>query len=210
MRTLLSLSSALALSACGVVKAQSEAPISVAVEAPSGNYANDPAHTSVHWKIRHLGLSDYTARVSAVAIELDFDAANLENSSVKATIGAASFDTGYPHDDKDFNAEIASSLIMNAQEFPTITFVSKKVTKTSPTTADIAGDLTMMGVTKPVTLVARYHGSTANHPFTKTPALGFAAHTTIDRTEFGNTFLSKEGVLGDEVTITIEAEFIKQ
>lgn len=210
MRNLLIASAALALAACGAATAQSDAPVSAVVDAPSGAYVNDLAHTSVLWKIRHMGLSDYTSRITGAQIELDFDAQNIEKSRVRATIDASSFDAFYPGTDKDFNEEIESPLIMNAAEFATITFVSTSVVKTSPKTADITGDLTMMGVTKPVTLIATYHGSTSEHPFAKVPAIGFNAHATIDRTEFGNTFLSKEGILGDMVTIQIEAEFIKK
>jgi len=210
MRSFIAPSLALVLAACGAATAQESENPNATVEAPSGSYVNDLAHTSVHWKIHHMGLSDYTSRINDVQIELDFDASDIENSSVRATIDAASFDTFYPRDDKDFNAEIASPLIMNAEEFSTITFESTQVTKTSPTTADIVGDLTMMGITKSVTLIATYHGSTAEHVFAKVPAIGFNAHTTIDRTEFGNTFLVEEGILGKEVTIQIEAEFIQE
>lgn len=210
MRTLIIASASVALAACGAATAQTEAPVSAVVEAPSGTYVNDLAHTSVLWKIRHMGLSDYTSRLTGAEIELEFDAQNLENSSVRATLDAASFDAFYPGTDKDFDEEIESPLIMDAAQYATIKFVSTKVTKTSPKTADISGELTMMGVTKPITLQAIYHGSTSSHPFAKVPAIGFNARATIDRTEFGNTFLAKEGILGKDVTITIEAEFLKR
>ena len=67
----------------------------------------------------------------------------------------------------------------------------------------------MMGVTKPVTLAATYNGSMASHPFVKVPAIGFSAKTVIDRTEFGNTFLSGSA-LSDKVEIAIETELLKQ
>lgn len=209
MRELILGAAVLTLAACNVAEAQTSPEASKPVEAPSGAYANDPAHTSLHWKIGHMGLSNYTARVSDVTIALQFDAANVEKSSVSATIGAASFDTGYPGKDKDFNAEIASDMIMKAAQFPTITFRSTSVKQTSPTTANISGDLTMMGVTRPVTLAATYNGSMASHPFVKVPAIGFSAKTTIDRTEFGNTFLSGSA-LSDKVEIVIETELLKQ
>lgn len=209
MRNTITISLALLLAACGSATAQDAPSSAPALAAPSGVYTNDPAHTSLTWKIGHLGLSDFTARVSQIDIELDFNAADLSRSSVTATIGAASFDTGYPYDDKDFNAEIASPMIMNADEFPSIRFASTKVIQTSPSSANIEGELTMMGVTQPVILTADYHGSTDNHPFANVPAIGFSARATIDRTQFGNTFLSGQG-LSDEVTILIEAEFLKQ
>lgn len=209
MRQLILGFAAVSLAGCNMAEAETGSPVLKPVEAPSGSYVNDPTHTSLTWKIGHMGLSHYTARVSDVKVALQFDAANVENSSVAATINAATFDTGYPAQDKDFDEEIASDLIMNAAAFPTITFQSKSIKQTSPTTANIVGDLTMMGVTKPVTLAATYNGSMASHPFVKVPALGFSAKTVIDRTEFGNTFLSGSA-LSDKVEIAIEAELLKQ
>lgn len=209
MRELILGAALLSLAACNVAEAQTSAAATKPVEAPSGAYANDPAHTSLTWKIGHMGLSNYTARVSDVKIAMQFDAANVEKSTVSATINAASFDTGYPGKDKDFNEEIESDMIMKAAQFPTITFKSTSVQQTSPTTANINGDLTMMGVTKPVTLAATYNGSMASHPFVKVPAIGFSAKTTIDRTTFGNTFLSGSA-LSDNVEIVIETELLKK
>ena len=181
----------------------------VTVDAPSGVYINDPAHTSLTWSIRHLGLSDYTARINDVSITLNLDTNDVTQSTVSAVIEPASVDTGYPGEDKDFNAEIAGEQIFNTDEFPTVTFATLDVTQTAPNEADIHGNLTMLGVTKPVTLKATYFGSTASHPFVKVPAIGFRAETVIDRTEFGLDFLSGSA-LGDEVSIVIQSEFIKQ
>ncbi|MEL7488443.1 MAG: YceI family protein [Pseudomonadota bacterium] len=180
----------------------------VAVAAPSGSYANDPTHTSLHWKIGHIGLSNYTARMSDVAITLDFNADKIERSSLKASIGAASVDTGYPGD-KDFDAEVSGDMILKSAANPAIEFVSTKIKQTGPSTADITGDLTLAGVTKPVTLQAVYQGSLEAHPFAKVPAIGFSATGEIDRTDFGVDFLSGKG-LADTVAIEIQAEFIKQ
>ena len=80
---------------------------------------------------------------------------------------------------------------------------------TGENTMEVSGDLTLLGVTQPVTLNAELMGSMESHPFVKVPALGFQANGTLDRTSFGQTFLS--GVaLGDMVEIEIQAEFIKQ
>jgi len=209
MRTLFLPLAILVLSACNHAVADTAENVAMPVQAPSGSYANDPAHTSVTWKIGHMGLSNYTARVGDVKIALQFDAANVEKSAVSATINAAAFDTGYPGKDKDFNQEIASDLIMNAARFPTITFRSKAIKLTGPATADITGDLTMMGVTKPVTLAAKYNGSMPSHPFVKVPAIGFSARGVIDRTAFGNTFLA-DSALSKDVEILIETELLKQ
>ncbi|MEM1434319.1 MAG: YceI family protein [Pseudomonadota bacterium] len=180
------------------------------VGVPSGTYTNDPAHTSLTWRIDHMGLSDYTARINGVAIMLEFDAAELARSSVSARINPMAVDTAYPHSDKDFNQEIAADeRILNGKAFPEIQFVSTRVRQTGPEAALIEGELTLLGVTHTVELNAKLNGSMAEHPFAKVPALGFTATTTIDRTVFGLTFLSGS-LLGDTIDIVIQAEFLKQ
>lgn len=187
----------------------SEAASVISVDAPSGTYANDPTHTSLIWRVNHLGLSNYAARMNDVKITLEFDADNFAASSVKATINPLSVDTGYPGE-KDFDGEIASSSdFLNAEQFPAIEFASKEITVTGADQATITGDLTLLGVTKEVTLEAMYSGSTAEHFFAKKPAIGFMAKGAFDRTEFGLDHLSGKGV-GDNIEIVITAEFIKQ
>ena len=180
----------------------------VTVAAPSGTYVNDPGHTSLHWKIGHIGLSTYTARMGEIALALEFDADDFEKSSIQATIGAGSVDTGFPGD-KDFDAEIAGDLILKSADHPTIEFVSTDIEQTGPSTATVTGNLTLAGVTKPVTLAAVYQGSLAAHPFANAPAIGFSATGEFDRTDFGVEFLSGSGV-ADTVSIEVQAEIIKQ
>ena len=181
----------------------------VPVQAPSGRYVSDPAHTSVVWRIGHMGLSNYTARFADVSISLDFDAGDFARSTVTARVDPASVRTDYPGADKDFDAEVAfEPAILNARAHPVATFRSTAVTMTGPTTADVEGDLTLLGVTRPVTLEVTYNGSMAEHPFLKVPALGFSARTTISRAAFGNDFLT--GVaLADEVELLIETELLR-
>jgi len=176
--------------------------------APAGVYQNDPAHTRLLWRIGHMGLSNYTARVNDVAMTLDFDPDNLEGVRLEATIDPRSVDTAFPGE-KDFEDEISSPLILNAGAFPTIRFTTTSVRPTGARTAEVTGDLTLHGVTKPVTLEAVYNGSLETHPFAKVPAIGFTATTTIDRTDFGIDFLSGKG-LADQVDIEVQAEFLRQ
>ena len=182
---------------------------SATVPASSGSYANDPGHTRFLWRIEHLGLSNYTARINGVSIELEFDAEDMTASSVKAVIDPRTVDTGY-EGEEDFNAKIANDeRILNAGKYPSIEFVSTRIAMTGTNTLDVEGDLTLLGVTRPVTLAVTLSGSTAKHPFAGVPALGFAATTVVDRTEFGLDFLSGSG-LGDAIEIEIQTEFIKR
>lgn len=181
-----------------------------ALDIPTGSYQNDPAHTSLTWRIGHMGLSDFTARVRDVSITLELNAQDLSRSQVKATIDPASVDTGYPFSDKSFDDEVGKDpRFLNAPKFPEITFVSNKITLEEDGQALIRGKLTLLGVTRSVTLNGVLNGAIKEHPFAKVPAVGFTATTTIDRTDFGLDYLSGP-ILDDEVDITIQAEFTKQ
>jgi len=176
--------------------------------APSGTYKNDPTHTSLTWKVLHMGLSKYTARLNDVSITLALDGEDPAASSVTAEIDPTSVDTGYPGE-TDFDGEIANDeRFFNAGTFPTISFESKAIEMTGEQTARITGDLSFLGVTKAVTLDATLVGAMEKHPFAGVPAIGFSATTTLDRTDFGLDYLSGRG-LGDEVEIVIQAEFLK-
>jgi len=176
--------------------------------APSGSYQNDPTQTSLSWSILHMGLSNYTARLNDVSITLKFDGENPAASSVTAEIDPTSVDTGYPGE-TDFDGEIANDeRFFNAGVFPAIRFESTGVEMTGEDRASITGDLSFLGVTRPVTIDARLIGTMAKHPFAGVPALGFEATTRLDRTDFGLDYLSGRG-LGDEVEIVIQAEFLK-
>lgn len=193
-----------------LILSASVAASDVQVHAPSGAYVSDPAHTSIVWRIGHMGLSNYTARFAEVSINLDFDANEVERSTVTARVDSSSVRTDYPGDDKDFDAEVAyEPAILNARVHPVASFRSTGVTMTGSTTADVEGELTLLGITQPVTLKVTYNGSMAEHPFIKVPALGFSARTTISRSAFGNDFLT--GVaLADEVELIIETELLRQ
>ncbi len=182
---------------------------------PSGAYALDPTHASVTWKISHLGLSNYTARFTQFDIALTLDTENPANSSVTATIDPTSVETDYPGE-KDFDGEVANDAkFLNAGAFPAITFTSTSVEPTGDNTAKVTGDLTMLGVTKPVTLDVTLNSALEQHPFAKKPAVGFSAVGALDRTEWGLTHLSNtlgEGgnqIVGSSVQVLIEAEFVK-
>lgn len=177
--------------------------------APSGAYKLDPTHASITWQVKHMGLSNYTARFTKFDIELNLDVETPANSTVTATVDPTSVRTDYPlADQKDFDAEVAGEKFLKAGEFPQITFTSTAVEVTGDTTATITGDLTMSGVTQTVTLDAVLNGSLASHPFAKVPAVGFSATGVLDRTAFGVEFLAPQ-IVAPEVSFMIEAEFVK-
>lgn len=181
-------------------------------DAPAGVYTLDPSHTSVNFRISHLGLSHYTARFTKMTGELNYDPANPAAQSVTATIDAGSLQTNYPEPEKvDFDTQVERDFL-EAPRYPQITFKSTKVEPTGPKTARVAGDLTLHGVTKPVVLETTWNGG--YKPFAMDPGgrVGFSAHTTIKRSDFGITAGlpapgSYMGVF-DDVEIQIEAEFM--
>ena len=146
--------------------------------------------------------------MAEVSVTLNLDDQAPEESSVSASVSTGSVDTGFMGD-KDFDAEIESAMILNSAEHSIASFVSTSIERTGPTTANVIGDLTLGGITRPVTLQAEYQGSLAKHPFVDAPAIGFSASGEFDRTEFGIDFLSGQG-LSDMVSVEIQTELIKQ
>ena len=179
------------------------APLNV----PAGEYALEKTHASLTWKINHMGLSYYTARFTSFDTTINLDPKTPTNSTVSVTIDPRSVKTDFPFPEKeDFDKVIAEKVLM-AGEHPTITFQSTSLKATGATTGKLTGNLTLMGVTKPVTLDVTLNGA-KDHPMRKVPALGFSATGSFKRSDFGSTFL--QGPIGDEITVLIEVEFLKK
>jgi len=179
-----------------------------AADVPTGTYALDPTHASVTWKVNHLGLSNYTARFTTMNASIDYNAETPEASSVSATINPSSVETDYPFPDNvDFDAEIRGEQFFNVGAFAEIAFQSTSLSMTDDMHGTMTGDLTFHGVTKPVTLSVTMNGAMAEHPYAKKPAMGFSATGVVKRSDFGVDYLVP--YIGDDVTVLIEAEFIK-
>lgn len=174
---------------------------------PAGIYEADDSHTSVTWKVNHLGLSNYTARFARVKATLNLDPKDITKSSVVAVIDPTSIKTDYPHvEKKDFDAKlIKDAEWFNAGVYPEIKFVSTSVEKTGDKTGKIHGNLSMLGVTKPLTLDVVFNGAYAKMPFKDVPAIGFSATTVVKRSDWG--FSAYVPNIGDEVMVAIEIEF---
>lgn len=198
--------------------AEVAAPAPVTIASPAGDYASDPNHSSVTFKLQHLGLSFYTLKFRTYDATIAFDPANIAASKVSATIRPTDILAGYPSDYvanhpgtkfKSWEEDLANSTnFLDAKQFPTITFTSTSVAQSGERSAKVTGDLTLKGVTKPVTLDVTFDGETASHPFAKVPALGFSATGTFKRTDFGLDYLA--GMVGDEVSVQIEGDFIQK
>jgi polyisoprenoid-binding protein YceI len=181
-------------------------------EAAAGAYFMDPAHSSVNFRLSHLGLSHYTARFTKVGGTLTFDPANPAAQSVTATIDANSLQTNYPDPAKlDFDSQVEKEFLDTAH-FPQITFKSTKVELTGPKSANVTGDLTLHGVTKPVVLQTTFNGGYKPNAYDPMGArVGFSAKGTIKRSDFGISYgIPAPGTtmgVGDDIEIAIETEF---
>ncbi len=165
----------------------------------SGQYKSEPSHTSLLWRVGHLGLSNYTARLNKVSADLDFNSAEPEKSKVIAQIDPLSVATGI----ESFDKEIGEKLFENKA----IIFKSTKLIPISNTKAKMIGDLEFHGITKSVELIVTFNGGTI-YPFSTKHAIGFSAHGYFKRSDFGVTQYIP--LVSDEVEISIEAEFIKE
>ncbi len=159
-----------------------EAPIDV----PAGAYTIDPAHTSILFRVNHLGFSNWTARFKKATAQLQFDPNNLAASNVTVTVDAKSLETDFP-DPKvvDFNAELLSENWLNGVKFPEITFRSISLEPTGARTMRINGELTLRGVTRPMVLDAKFNGGYRGHPMDPHARIGFSATGVLKRSEFG-------------------------
>lgn len=195
----------------------SAAAVGADIKAPKGTYKNDPFHSSLTFKIDHMGLSHYTARFTKFNATLDFDPGKLANSSVTVSVDPTSVRTDFSGDFKalqkdspykSFDEQIArDNKFLNADKFSIVTFKSTKVVQTGET-LKITGDLSFLGVTKPVTLTGSVVGSLDKHPFLGKGVVGFSATGTVKRSDWG--MIGTQSFLGDDVTIIFEGEFDQQ
>ncbi len=168
----------------------------------AGSYKTDPNHALVQFEVNHLGFTQFFGTFPAATGTLSLDPKNIGASKLDVSVPVERVSTT----NAKLDDELRSADWFDAAKYPTIRFVSTKVTRTGPTTAKIAGTLTLHGVSKPFVLDASFIGAGPN-PLSKAYTVGFKATGQIKRTEFG---VSKYAPLvSDEVTITIAAPFEK-
>lgn len=163
------------------------------------NYKIDPHHSSVLWVASHFGFSNPSGKFSEIEGSLELNEKNPTKSSVNIMIKMDNLVTGYVN----FDNHLKSEDFFNVAKYPTATFVSKKVTITGKNTAKVVGDLTLVGVTKPVTLNVKLNKIDIS-PIAQKKTAGFSATAIIKRSEFNINY----GIPGvsDLVKLTIESE----
>jgi polyisoprenoid-binding protein YceI len=210
MKRIVTIGAVLALATFPAAATVVAAPAAAPAGPPAGAYTMDKAHTSVTFRVSHLGFSHYTASFGTVDGKLKFDPAQPTTMSVEATIDPKSLELTAPP--PGFHDQLAGKNFLNAAAFPAITFRSTKVTVTGPNSAKVTGDFTLHGVTKPVTLETTFNGGYPPNAMDPGGArVGFSAHTTFKRSDFGIGFGvpapgSNMGV-SDQVDVSIETEF---
>jgi polyisoprenoid-binding protein YceI len=165
-------------------------------------YTIDPHHTQTLFTWNHFGFSNPSGNFNDVEGTIVFDAADPSKSSVAVTIPVASLDTHVPALDE----HLKKADFFDAQKYPTITFKSTRVVAGSGAGSfDVTGDLTLRGVTRPVTLHATLN-KRGDHPMFKAPAIGFDATATLKRSDFGIGAYSPS--VSDEIRLHITTEAI--
>jgi polyisoprenoid-binding protein YceI len=175
---------------------------------PQGVYTIDKPHTSLIFRVNHLGFSTFTGRFTRLDARLETDPSKLTASKLEVTIDPTSVETDNAPD--GFLAMIAGKGWFDAQDFPQITYRSTRVELIATNKVRIHGELTFHGVTKPVVLEAKYNGGYAGHPMDPHARIGFSATGTFKRSDFGVTV----GIpgpdlpmgVGDAVEIVLETE----
>lgn len=189
--------------------AQSAAPAASAAPVPAGAYTLDKAHATLLFRVDHLSFSHYTARFSKFDAQLQFDPANLAASSVKVTVDPKSISAD--NAPEGFMATLAGPEWLDAGKYPEMVYRSTRVESTGGNGLRITGQLSLHGVTRPVTLTGTYNGGYAGHPFDPHARIGFSAKGTLKRSDFGVSYgIPAPGTtmgVSDAVEIVIEAEF---
>jgi polyisoprenoid-binding protein YceI len=167
----------------------------------------DPSHTTVGFAVKHMVVTTVKGHFGKVSGSIELDEADPTNSTIRAEIEAASIDTRWP----DRDAHLRSADFLDAERHPTLTFRGTKVERAGGR-FKVYGDLTIRGISRPVTLKAEFNGI-GHDPWGGTRA-GFSAEGKLDRKLWNMTWngaLEAGGLLvGDEVKLSLDVEAIKQ
>lgn len=170
----------------------------------SSTWISDPAHSEVDFTVTHLSISKVHGKFGKVKAQLEMNSADVSKSTVTATIDVNTIDTGETARDND----LRSANFFDVANFPTATFTSTSVAKNGDGLS-VAGNLTLHGVTKPVTL-------SVEGPSGPVPGMGgkqhsgFSATTTLSRSAFGIGPKMPAAMVGDEIKLNIDVDVVKQ
>jgi polyisoprenoid-binding protein YceI len=179
-----------------------------APQAATTTWNLDPTHSVAEFKVKHMMISNVKGHFAKVSGTLTLDASSLANSKVEASIEASSLETR----DAQRDAHLKSADFFDVEKFPTLAFKSTRVKSTGDGELAVEGELTIHGVTRKATFAVEGPTAAAKDPWGNT-RIGVTATTKINRKDFGltwNAALETGGILvGEEVTITLDAQFVK-
>ena len=167
-------------------------------------WTSDKAHSRLGWAITHMTINEIDGSFTDFKAVITSTAADFSDASVEVTANTASMNSGVDMRDK----HLKSADFFDAEKFPTLTFKSTSIKKTGDKKFQVTGNLTLHGVTKPVTLDAVYNGTITNPQNQKTIA-GFKFTGSVKRTDFGIAPGFPATALSDDVMIVANGEFIK-
>ncbi len=173
------------------------------VKLAAGSYQLDSRHTSVLFKINHLGFTDYVGRFNKMDAQLEFDPKQLHSAKLSAVIDIASIDVNNP----DLEETLRGASWFEAEKYPQAVFTTTSVQPINENSADFSGDLSLHGVTRPFVLHVTFNGG-GTDLLTGSYTLGFTASGQLSRSEFGISYLVP--AIADQVKIEVFAEFLQR
>ncbi len=172
-------------------------------EIRSGQYSLDTSHATLLWRVDHLGFSPFLGRFNEFDASLDFDADNIENSSLEVVVNTASLDVNLPEFEEELRADW-----FNVEQFPQAVYRTTSFAEAIDDNSFVFnGELTFMGVTAPVALSVDFHRGARDISRRLQYVIGFSASASFQRSAFGLDNLINIGI-GDEVELEIHVEFI--
>lgn len=174
-------------------------------DAAPARYRIDPEHLSIGFRGMHIGYASVIGLFGVGQGSFVFDETTRALSDLRVTIAAGSVHTGH----KDRDGHLRSSEFLDAETHPSITFVMREAVPAGERAGKVTGDLTIRGVTRPVTLEVTWNKS-GTYPYNDNYVIGISARTSIRRSEFGMTYAVENGWVGDVIPIEIELEAIRE
>jgi len=188
------------LSACGyLIKPHVKLGI---INLEKGSYQIDQSHTSVLFKVNHMGMSTFVGRFNSVDASLAFDPQHMADAKLSALINIASIDVN----NKDLEESLRGDSWFNAGKYPQAFFTTTSVQLIDEKRAKFSGNLTLHGITAPIVLDVIFNGG-GDNMLTGRYTLGFSASTSFKRSLFGMDYLVP--AIGDDVSVDVFAEFQK-
>jgi polyisoprenoid-binding protein YceI len=179
---------------------QPQGPVYDVAAVPAGTYVVDPQHAALTGQLRHAGLSHFVFRFKRFDARFTYDPAKPETPSIQVTIDPSSIDTNVA----GFDTNLATSdRHFNVAKFPEIRFVSNSLKRTAPDKGVMAGNITFLGVTRPLAFDVAFQGVTRARGGAR---VAFLATTTLKRSDFH--FADGSDNLADDVVVTVDADFV--